>query len=185
MSNPYRIALLVGSLRKDSYARKLAAVARAVAPPSLEFQNVEIGDLPLYNQDLEAQPPASWTRFRQQLKEAQAVLFVTPEYNRSIPGALKNAVDVGSRPWGQSIWNGKPAAILSLSMGAIGGFAANHHLRQSISSIGVAVMPAPEAYISNAPELFDANGELVKSETREFLRTFLQAFATWVDTLLG
>jgi chromate reductase len=185
MSTPYRVAVLIGSLRKDSYARKLAAVAIAEAPPSLELKTVEIGDLPLYNQDLEAEPPPAWTRFRQQMKDAQAVIFVTPEYNRSIPGALKNAVDVGSRPWGQSIWNGKPGAIVSMSMGAIGGFAANHHLRQSTSSIGVAVMPTPEAYIGNAPELFDSSGQLVKSDTREFLRAYMQSFATWVKALLG
>src|SRR3954467_822182 len=128
---PHSVAVIVGSLRKESFSRKIAKAIIAVAPPSLTFQFVEIGDLPLFSQDLEATPPQQWVTFRNKIKPFDAVLFFTPEYNRSVPGALKNAIDVASRPYGASVWNGKPAGIVSGSMGAIGGFGANHHLRQS------------------------------------------------------
>lgn len=177
------VAVFVGSLRKDSSNRKTARALADLAPASLRLEIVEIGDLPLYNQDQEDNPPAVWTEFRRRVKAADAVLFVTPEYNRSIPGALKNAIDVGSRPFGASAWQGKPGAVVSVSSGAIGGFGANHHLRQALVFLDVAAMPQPEAYIGGAADLFDADGRLTKESTRDFLRTFLEAFDRWIATL--
>jgi len=181
MSRTYRVAVLIGSLRKGSLNRMMAGAARDVAPAELELRVGEIGDLPFYNEDHEGErAPAPWGAFRQALRAVDAVLFVTPEYNRSVPPALKNALDVGSRPYGQSVWSGKPGAIISVSPGATGGFGANHHLRQSLVFLNVPAMPAPEAYIGGAADLFDAGGVLVKETTREFLQKFLQAFAAWV-----
>ncbi|HXP30937.1 MAG TPA: NAD(P)H-dependent oxidoreductase [Stellaceae bacterium] len=182
MSTVRNVAVLVGSLRKDAFSRKLANALIALAPAELKLEIVEIGQLPLYNQDDDAAPPAAWTAFRQPVKSADAVLFVTPEYNRSVPAPLKNAIDVGSRPYGQSVWNGKPGAVISISPGAIGAFGANHHLRQSLVFLNVPAMPQPEAYIGGAADLFDANGKLTKDGTREFLQKFLQAFAAWIET---
>ena len=132
MADTRDVVVIVGSLRKDSLNRKAANAIAAIAPASLRFEIVEIGQLPFYNQDLDEAPPAAWTAFRDRVRAADAVLFVTPEYNRSVPGVLKNAIDVGSRPYGKSVWSGKPAAIVTVSPGAIGGFGANHHLRQSL-----------------------------------------------------
>jgi chromate reductase len=181
MSQTRTVAVLVGSLRKDSASRKIAQALAAVAPPNLAFRFVEIGDLAFFDQDLEGAPPAPWTRFRDEVKSADAVLFVTPEYNRSVPGALKNAIDVGSRPYGQSVYDRKPAAVISTSMGALGGFGANHHLRQSLAFLNMATLAQPEAYIGNSLSLFDDKGELVNENTAEFLRGFAQAFAAWID----
>jgi chromate reductase len=180
MAGIYDVTVLVGSLRKDSFNRKTAHALAEVASPSLKLQIVEIGDLPLYNQDLDANPPAAWTRFRAQIKAADAVLFVTPEYNRSVPSVLKNALDVGSRPYGANAWNGKPGAVVSVSPGAIGGFGANHHLRQSLVFLNVPTMPQPEAYIGGADKLFDAGGKLVNDGTRKFFGQFMEAFAAWI-----
>ena len=141
---PHKVAVIVGSLRKGSYNRLVAKAIAGLAPAELSFDFVEIGDLPLYNEDLEASgAPESWTRFRQQIKAADAVLFATPEYNRSVPAALKNALDVGSRPYGQSVYDGKPAGVVSVSVGAVGGFGANHHLRQSLVFLNMPVMQQP------------------------------------------
>lgn len=181
MTQPKTVAVVVGSLRKDSVSRKLAQ-AFAALTPNLKFNIVEIGDLPHFDQDLESDPPAQWLRFRQEIAAADAVLFVTPEFNRSVPGALKNAIDVGSRPYGQSIWNGKPGAVISLSPGAIGGFGANHHLRQSLVFLNVPLL-SQEAYVGNAYALFDDSGELVNEATTEFLRSYGQQFTAWVDRL--
>ncbi|MEQ1618726.1 MAG: NAD(P)H-dependent oxidoreductase [Terricaulis sp.] len=175
------VAIIVGSLRKDSLNRKVAEALVATAPPGLAFKFVEIGDLPFFNQDLEAAPPAQWVRFREEVKTADAVLWVTPEYNRSVPGVLKNAIDVGSRPYGQSVFNGKPAAVISASMGAIGGFGANHHLRQSLMFLNMPTLQQPEAYIGAAHTLFDENGALKNEDTRKFLGAFAAAFAAWVE----
>jgi chromate reductase len=183
MSNPLDVAVIVGSLRKDAFSRKTANALIALAPAALQLSIVEIGQLPLYNQDLEASPPAAWTSFRERLRAAGAALFVTPEYNRSVPGALKNALDVGSRPYGQSVWDGKPAAVVSVSPGQIGGFGANHHLRQSLVFLNMPALPQPEAYLGSAAEFFDADGRLVREATREFLQKFLQAFAAWSAAL--
>lgn len=177
-----RIAVLVGSLRKESLNRKMARALAALAPEALKLEIVEIGGLPLYNEDLEGDPPAAWTEFRKQVRQADGVLFVTPEYNRSVPGVLKNAVDVGSRPYAMSVWDGKPGAVMSVSPGAIGGFGANHHLRQSLVFLNVPAMQQPEAYIGNAASLFDENGDLANDSIREFAVKYIRAFATWVET---
>ncbi|MDO5673747.1 MAG: NAD(P)H-dependent oxidoreductase [bacterium] len=177
-----KIAVLIGSLRKDSFNRKLAHFLVQSAPAPLQLEIVEIGDLPMYNEDLEtANAPASWTEIRKKIAACDGLLFLTPEYNRSVPAALKNVLDVGSRPWGQNVWNGKPAAVISLSLGALGGFGANHHLRQSLTCLNVPVLQQPEAYIGNAPSFFDDKGNFVKEDTKEFLTSFMQAFAAWVD----
>ncbi|MFN3838065.1 MAG: NADPH-dependent FMN reductase [Brevundimonas sp.] len=177
-----RVALIVGSLREGSYSRAVALELKALAAPDLELDLVEIGDLPLYNPDLETDaPPPAWTRFREEVATTQAVLFVTPEYNRSIPGALKNALDVGSRPYGHSIWSKKPAAIVSVSPGALAAFGANHHLRQPLVFLGMPTMQQPEAYIGNVADLLDDNGKLKKDDTRKFLKAFTDAFADWID----
>ncbi len=160
MDKTYNVAVIVGSLRKDSINRKVAHALAELAPKSLQLASVEIGQLPIYNQDSDDKPPAEWTAFRERIKAADAVLFVTPEYNRSIPAPLKNAIDVGSRPYGKSAWNGKPGAVVSASPGAIGGFGANHHLRQSLVFLNIPAMPQPEAYIGGADKLFDAAGKL-------------------------
>src|SRR3954454_12702387 len=133
----------------------------------------------IYNQDGDEHPPAAWTEFRERIRAADAVLFVTPEHNRSVPAALKNAIDIGSRPYGKSAWNGKPGAVISVSPGAIGGFGANHHLRQSLVFLNVPAMAQPEAYIGNAAALFDDSGALVNDSTRQFMQKFLDAFAQW------
>ncbi|MBX3701560.1 MAG: NAD(P)H-dependent oxidoreductase [Dokdonella sp.] len=182
------IAVIVGSLRKESFNRKFARVLIDLAPASLRMQIVEIGALPLYNQDLDeagAVVPPAWTAFRERMRAAQGVLFVTPEYNRSVPAVLKNAIDVGSRPYGHSVWAGKPAAVASVSIGAIAGFGANHHLRQSLVFVDMPVLQQPEAYIGGAGSLFDAQGELSNAGTREFAARFIQAYAAWVERLLG
>jgi len=176
------IAVVVGSLRKDSLNRKMALALARFASEHFKLQIVEIGDLPLYNQDLEtAAPPAAWVRFRNEIAPADGVLFVTPEYNRSVPGVLKNAIDVGSRPYGKSVWSRKPAAIVSVSPGAMGGFGANHHLRQSLVFLDMPAMQQPEAYINGADKLFDEAGELTNPSTREFLQKFVNAFQAWVE----
>ena len=181
MSEIRRVAVLVGSLRKESLNRKLANALVRLAARTLAMEIVEIGDLPLYNQDLENPAPAAWTRFRDVVRAADAVLFVTPEYNRSVPGLLKNAIDVGSRPYGHNAWNGKRGAIVSASPGAMGAFGANHHLRQALVFVNVPVMAQPEAYIGHAGELFDERGEFKNEGTREFLTAFVTAFGVWIE----
>ena len=176
------VAVLVGSLRKESFSRKTARALETVAPPSLSFEIVEIGDLALYNEDVEtAGAPAPWTAFRERVRAADAVLFVTPEYNRSVPGVLKNAIDVGSRPYGHSAFSAKPGGVISVSPGALAGFGANHHLRQSLVFLNVFAMQQPEAYIGGAATLFDAEGKLTNESTRGFLKKFAEAFAAWIE----
>lgn len=183
-SPPHDVAVLVGSLRRESFTRKVAEALRGLAPPTLALEIVEIRDLALYDQDLEENPPAPWVRFRERLGRAEAVIFATPEYNRSVPAALKNAIDVGSRPYGKSVWSGKPAAVVSVSPGAIGAFGANHHLRQSLVFLDMPTLQQPEVYIGGAAKLFDAAGNLTNDSTREFLKSFLAKFATWIDRTL-
>src|SRR6478609_261620 len=166
MTQKINVAVVVGSLRKDSVNRKAALALARLAPENLDLRVVEIGDLPLYDEDVEAAGvPAAWARFREEIRASDAVLFVTPEYNRSVPGGLKNAIDVGSRPYGHSAWSGKPAAIMTLSPGALGGFGANHHLRQSLVFLDMPVLQQPEAYIGGAFGLFDEAGELTSEST--------------------
>ena len=181
MSNVYTIAVVVGSLRKESINRKVALALADLAPAHLKLNIVEIGDLPLYNEDIDgASPPAAYSTFRQQVGSSDALLFVTPEYNRSVPAPLKNAIDVGSRPYGQSCFSGKPGAVISVSPGAIGGFGANHHLRQSMVFLDVPMMQQPEAYLGGAGTAFDEAGQL--SETvRPFLQKFIDGYAKWVE----
>jgi chromate reductase len=175
-----KIAVFVGSLRKESFNRKMAKALTALAPESLKLEIIDIGGLPLYDQDLDDNPPAAWAEFRERVMKFDGVLFVTPEYNRSVPGVLKNAIDVGSRPYGKSVWDGKPGAVMSVSPGAIGGFGANHHLRQSLVFLNVPTLQQPEAYIGGAAQLFDADGNLANEATREYLVKFMDAFAAWV-----
>ncbi|WP_309092223.1 NAD(P)H-dependent oxidoreductase, partial [Phenylobacterium sp.] len=165
-------------------ATRKVAQALAALTPNLKFDIVEIGDLPHFDQDLEAAPPAEWVRFRNEVAAHEAVLFATPEYNRSVPGVLKNAIDVGSRPYGASVWDGKPGAVISVSPGALAGFGANHHLRQSLAFLNVPLL-TNEAYIGNAYALFGASGELINEGTAEFLKAFGQAFAAWIEKILA
>ncbi len=180
MSKVHTVAVLVGSLRKASINRKLALALAELAPPSLNLKIVEIGELPLYNEDIDVSPaPAPYVTFRDQVRSADALLFVTPEYNRSVPAPMKNAIDVGSRPYGQSVFSGKPGAVLSASPGAVGGFGANHHLRQSLVFLDVPVLQQPEAYLGGAGSFFDDNGKL-NDGVRGFLQKFIDAYAAWV-----
>jgi chromate reductase len=177
-----KIAVVVGSLRNESNSARLARAIAAEAPKNLTFEVVEIGDLPFYNQDLEtAAAPAAWTRFRGQINSADAVLFVTPEYNRSVPAVLKNAIDVGSRPYGASAWAGKPAAVVSSSLGPISGFGANHHLRQSLAFLDMPTLQQPEMYLGSVGDWFDAEGKVKSADTRAFLGKFIAKFADWIE----
>lgn len=180
MAETTNVAVLVGSLRRGSFNRMMANTLATLAPEGMLLRQVEIGSLPLYDQDMDVAPPQTWTDFREAIRAADAVLFVTPEYNRSVPGVLKNAIDIGSRPYGQSAWNGKPGAVVSVSPGAVGGFGANHHLRQSMVFLNVPIMPQPEAYVGNAGTLFAPDGTLQNDGTREFLRKFMVAYAGWI-----
>lgn len=184
MDSKHNVAVLVGSLRKGSYNRMMANAAAKLAPPSLALKQIEIGNMALYNQDVDGDdPPASWRAFRQAIKSSDALLFVTPEYNRSVPAVLKNAIDIGSRPYGQSSFTGKPGAVISVTPGGLGAFGANHHLRQSLVFLDVPVMQQPEAYLSGAASLFDDAGNLTNDKTKEFLTKFMTAFAAWIDKL--
>ena len=185
MATTRSVAVFVGSLRKDSLNRKMANALIAMAAPSLRMEILEIGHLPFYNADYEADPPQAVRDFKQRLESFDAVLFVTPEYNRGVPGVLKNAIDVGSRPYGKSSWNAKPGAIVSVSPGAIGGFGANHGIRQSMVFLNVPVLQQPEAYIGNAVSLFDDKGALVNESSREFMQKFLNTFAQWIERNLA
>ncbi|MEZ6002218.1 NADPH-dependent FMN reductase [Hyphomonas sp.] len=182
MSSTKKVAVITGSLRAESKTRTMAKAIIAEAPEGLSFEFADIGDLALYNEDLETDtPPAPWTAFRDRIKGADAVLFVTPEYNRSVPGALKNAIDVGSRPYGKAVFSGKPAAIVTASPGGIGGFGANHHLRQSLVFLDMPVLQQPEAYIGGLWEMFDDEGNVKSEDTRKFLRAIADAFAALIE----
>jgi len=187
MSEQRSVAVIVGSLRKASFNRKAAKALAGLAPPSLAFYDIGIGDLPLYDQDLddEQRAPDAWTQFRDALRPLDAVLFVTPEYNRSVPGVLKNAIDVGSRPYGQSVWSRKPAAIMSVSPGALGAFGANHHLRQSLVFLDMPVLQQPEAYVGGAARMFDDAGAFKEEGTAKFFKSFIDAFAALIETVLA
>lgn len=181
MSKQFKVAVLVGSLRKESINRKAAKELVRLAPDNLEFSFVEIGDLPFYDEDAEAAgAPQPWTRFREEIGGADAVLFVTPEYNRSVPAVLKNAIDVGSRPYGESAFSKKPAAVMTVSPGGIGGFGANHHLRQSLVFLDMPILQQPEAYVGGGFDLFGDDGRLKKDDTVKFFQSFIDAFAAWI-----
>jgi chromate reductase, NAD(P)H dehydrogenase (quinone) len=186
MNSTRDIAVIVGSLRRESLNRKAAKALVELAPDALKLEIVEIGALPLFNDDLEgAQAPREWTELRERIRRADGVLFVTPEYNRSVPGALKNAIDVASRPYGKNAFDGKPGGVVSVSPGAIGGFGSNHHLRQSLVFLNVPTLAQPEAYIGGAGKLFDEAGKLNNDSTREFFGKYLHAYADWVEEILA
>ena len=175
-----KVLVLVGSLRKSSLSLKMAKSLIGIAPNVLNLEITEIC-LPMYNEDLETDtPPKEWHQFRENVKQATAVLFITPEYNRSVPAVLKNAVDVGSAPDGKNAFAGKPAAIISLSPGKMGAFGANHHLRQSLVFLNMPTMQQPEAYISGSESLFDVNGYITNNDTFLYLANFLKAFHNWI-----
>lgn len=179
---PKTIAVLVGSLRKESYNRKMAQVLMKLAPESLKLEIVEIGGLPLYNEDLEKDVPKAWADFREHIKKSDGLLFVTPEYNRSIPGVLKNAIDVGSKPLGKNVWDARPGAVISVSPGAMGGFGANHHLRQCLMAVNVPTMAHPEAYIGGAAKLFDSKGHLTNEDTQKYVQKFVDSYVRWFES---
>ena len=187
MAQVRNVAVLVGSLRKASYTRRAARALMALAPPTLQSHIVEIRDLPHYDQDPddEGTPPAPWVKFRGDILAADAVLFVTPEYNRSMPGVLKNAIDVGSRPYGRSVWDRKPAAIMSVAPGALGGFGANHALRQTMVFLNMPVLQQPEAYVGGVATLFADDGSIPSDTTQEFFRNFMEHFAAWIEVNLA
>ncbi|MBX3567524.1 MAG: NAD(P)H-dependent oxidoreductase [Rhizobiaceae bacterium] len=181
MTASHKVALFPGSLRRHGMTRRLGRILAELAPPTLAIETVEIGGLPLYDADLEAAAPSAWLDLRRQLQGADAVLFVTPEHNRSIPAALKNAIDVGSRPYGENSWAGKPGAIVSFSTGAMGGFGVNHHLRQCLVFVDVPTMQQPEVYLGNADAVIDERGRMVSESAEDFLRQFMTAFADWIS----
>jgi chromate reductase, NAD(P)H dehydrogenase (quinone) len=177
----YKIGVIVGSLRQGAYSRLVAEAVKILAPPSLSFVDIGIGELPLYNLDLDTEtPPPAWATFRSQVTSTNGVLFVSPEYNRGIPGALKNAIDVGSRPRGHSVWSGKPTAIITQSPGSIGGMAANQQLRLILSVLDSPTLPGNEMYIPRVNSLFDEAGRLANQETRQLISSFLRAFESWL-----
>src|SRR4051812_34760510 len=184
MAQSRDIAVIVGSLREGSFSRKTARALASLNPDRLALEIVEIGELPLYNQDLDPErPPAQWTAFRERVAAADGVLFVTPEYNRSIPGVLKNAIDVGSRPYGKSVWEKKPGAVVSVTPGGLGAFGANHHLRQACVFLDMPLMAQPEAYLSHAGEFFAEDGAIKDPSLEKLLRRFMAAFADWVEII--
>src|SRR5690349_2130173 len=176
----YRIAVVVGSLRRDSFNRQLAQALVRLAPQGMEFVQVRIDDLPHYNQDDDAKPADTVRRLKSEIAAAQGVLFVTPEYNRSIPGVLKNAIDHASRPYGQSAWAGKPAAVIGISVGAIGTALAQQHLRNVLAYLDMPTLGQPEMFIQNKPGLFAADGSIGPDDTKQFLQKFLERFGQWV-----
>ncbi len=180
----YQIAIVVGSLRKDSFNRKLATAITKLAPPEFTFKQIEISDLPLYNQDDDTNPAESVKRFKADIAAAQGLLFVTPEYNRSLPGVLKNAIDHASRPYGQSVWAGKPAGVLGASIGSIGTALAQQHLRNILAYLDVPTMGQPEAFIHVKDDLFDEQGD-IGSASRQFLQNWMDHYVDWVKKHLG
>ena len=180
----HKIAIIIGSLREGSLNRRVARSICALRGDNLDCSMIEIGDLPLYNQDLDTNPPEQWTRFRQQVGAADGVLFCSPEYNRGIPGVLKNAIDVGSRPYGQSVFDKKPAAIVTASPGSIGGFGANHQIRQACVFLNMPVMQQPEAYLGHVTDdSFDEAGCLKEGPLKELVTTLAHAFHDWVEMI--
>ena len=176
-----RVAVLIGSLRKDAFSRRLAEALQSLQPASLELELIGL-DMPLYNQDLETEdPPAAWTVFRKRVAACDAVLFVSPEYNRGMPAAVKNAIDVGSRPYGKGVVNGKPCAVASNSPGAIGGFGANHQIRQSVVFLDMPMMQQPELYLGQVDKAIEAGGKVVNDSTKQLLEKFLAKFADWIE----
>lgn len=177
-----KIGFFIGSLREDSYNKKVGETVAKLLPEGYEAKFIDISDLPFYNEDLETEnnAPAAWTRFRNDVKEVDGVVFLTPEYNRSVPAVLKNALDVGSRPYGQSVWDGKPGLVISVSPGAVAGFGANHHLRQSLVFLNVPTLQQPEAYLGAIHTLIGDDGEIVE-DTKGFLKTIVDAYIAFFE----
>lgn len=177
-----KIGVLVGSLRKGSFTRKVALELMSIGLPGYEMELLEIGHLTHYNEDLEEDPPKEWLDFRKKIEDCQGFLFATPEYNRSLPGVLKNALDVASRPYGKNNWGKKPAGIVSVSPGALAAFGANHHLRQSCVFLDIYVMQQPEAYIGHISEMLDASGKLKDSKQKDFFVKYMEELSKWLGT---
>ncbi|TWI18626.1 MULTISPECIES: NADPH-dependent FMN reductase [Sphingobacterium] len=182
----YNVGILVGSLRKESYNKKIAQFILEQEESKFGYRIIDISELPLYNQDFDdvGNPPPSYVRFRKEVASLDAVLFITAEYNRSIPAVLKNAIDVGSRPYGKNKWDGKPGAIISSSTGVYGGFGANHHLRQSLVFVNVLTMQQPEAYLGSITTCIGPNGTIESQKTKDFLRSFKNAFEQWAERII-
>lgn len=180
MSEAFSLGILVGSLRKESWCRKVARALIELQPPALRSAIIEIGDLPLYNEDLEQQVPAAWARFREEISRVDAFLVVTPEYNRSVPGCLKNALDVGSRPAGKNLFAGRATGVASVTPYKLGAFGANHAVRQSMVFLDMPVMQQPELYVGEIADLLDERGALKKEGTQKLFRTFMEKLATWI-----
>ncbi|WP_321925891.1 NADPH-dependent FMN reductase [Paraburkholderia guartelaensis] len=181
----YKIAVVVGSLRKDSFNRQLAHAVISLAPAEFTFQYLDIGVLPLYSQEYDADYPEVARRFKQQIEAVDALLFVTPEYNRSIPGGLKNALDWGSRPWGTNSWRGKPGAVLGTSVGATGTALSQQHLRNVLAYLDVPLLGQPEMFIKHDASRINEKGEIVSEDTRKFLQGFVDTYVAWVKHQLG
>lgn len=181
------IGVFVGSLRKGSYCRSIVDFVSSLAPENCEMRVIDLAGLPMYNQDLddEGNPPEAWTKFRAEVKPLDGCLFVTPEYNRSVPAVLKNALDVGSRPYGKSVWNGKAGGVISVSPGSLGAFGANHHLRQSMVFLNILTLQQPEAYIGNVTALLNEKGRVADESAKEFLKQYMDAFIKWVGAVSG
>lgn len=176
-----KVGIIVGSLRKESFARKWANNMVDLFPEDYEVEFLEIGNLPLYNEEYDTDSPAEYTAFRESVARQDAILFATPEYNRSISGALKNALDVASRPWGKSVWNGKPTLIVSHSISNISGFGANHHLRQMLTFLNMPMVLQPEVYLANSQNLIDEDGKVNNQGTLDFLQTAVDAFVDLIQ----
>src|ERR1700749_3966968 len=181
MATPHNVAVIVGSLRKDSFTLKIANALVKLAPESLKLNIITLPDISFFNQDLEANPPADWVALREKIQKSDGVLFITPEYNRSIPGVLKNAIDVGSRPSGKSPFRGKPIGIISSSPGPLGGVSAAKHLQNMLPGISGPILGQPETYLTSVGDAFNDKGELVKESMQKVLQQYLDAFAVFVD----
>lgn len=178
-----KVGIIVGSIREDSFSGLWAKQIAELYPSDVEVSFLEIAQLPLYNQDHDANSPAEYTEFRNKVAAQDAIVFVTPEHNRSVPAALKNALDVASRPWGESVWGGKPALIASQSISPLSGFGANHHLRQSLAFLDMPTVQQPEVYLANSQDQFDENGALKSEDTKAFLQSAVDAHVNLINKL--
>jgi chromate reductase len=176
----HQVGIIIGSLRQASYSRRIARALEELAPAGMALKEIAYADLPLYNGDLEADAPQPWKRFRAEVQASHAVLFVVPEYNRSIPGGVKNAIDVASKPNGQNMWSGKPTLVMSQSSGPLGGLAGSFAIKQTLAGAGAVTMTHPEVYLGRVATLFDGDGPMV-AETKDFLRGVLANFDTWIE----
>jgi chromate reductase len=180
-----QVAVIVGSLRRESFNRRLSRAVQRLAPSQIEFRELNISDLPLYSQDAETKPHPAVVRLKQEIQSSQAVLFVTPEYNRSLPGVLKNAIDHASRPYGQSAWAGKPAGIIGASIGNIGTAVAQQHLRGVLAYLDMPALGQPEVFLRVDDEFFDGNGDIANAETKKFLQGWVDTYVAWVKRLVA